>query len=95
MNESYRRLGSILQVDPEWRKLREMVSSQEVVDKFFEICPQFIGHVVPIKMQKQVLTLAVENAVLRSEIKFHEQELIQKINEFFNDQRIDKIKFQA
>ena len=48
---------------------------------------------IPQKVDKMFLKLKVENAVWRSELKFKEREIVDKINNFYNEKRIKGIKF--
>jgi hypothetical protein len=95
MVEGFQSLMDIISGDPEFKKVRGMIKEQEVLDKFKLIFPHLSGAVHPVKVQKRLLTLGVENAVLRSEMKFHERDIIAAINEYFKEERVSKIKFQA
>ena len=46
-----------------------------------------------MKVDKKTLFLKVENSVWRSELKFSESIIVEKINKFFNEERIKFIKF--
>ena len=70
-----------------------MVDSSEVVVKFYEIFPDLQKVVNSISCEKGILKLKVENAAWRNELKFMEAELIEKTNKFFNENRINKIRF--
>lgn len=95
MSDSFKSLFEVFSSDASFGNLRDMVSRQAILDNFFTIFPGLQGHVVPVKIEKKILTLAVENSVMRSELKFHETEIIKKINEYSHDERVIKIKFQA
>src|SRR3989304_4819294 len=74
-------------------KVRSVVKSSDVVIDFFKIFPDLKKVVIPQKVDKMFLKLRVENAVWRSELKFKEQEIVDKINKFYNEQRVKGIKF--
>ena len=48
---------------------------------------------IPHEVDKMFLKLKVENAVWRSELKFREREIVEKINNFYKEERIKGIKF--
>jgi hypothetical protein len=51
--------------------------------------------VKPVKVNRKVLMLMVENSVLRSELKFNEALIIEKINKFFNEERVKSVRFAS
>jgi len=73
--------------------VRKAVKSSDVILDFFKIFPDMDKVVVPLKMDKMFLKLRVENSVLRSELKFKEQQIVNKINQFYNEERVKGIKF--
>lgn len=95
MSDSFKSLFEVFSQEASFKNVRDLVARQAVLDKFFDIFPGLAGHVTPVKLEKKVLTLAVDDSVMRSELKFHESEIIQKINDFTRDIRVTKIKFQA
>jgi len=46
-----------------------------------------------VKVEKKTLFLRVENSAWRSEIKFKEKIIIDKVNEYFKDDRIKAVRF--
>jgi hypothetical protein len=50
--------------------------------------------VKPIKVDKKVLFINVENSIMRSELRFKEALIINKVNKYFNEERIKGIRFQ-
>jgi hypothetical protein len=93
MNESFHSLSQIITEDSKFKRVRELIWNDEIMSKFFLIFPDLMNHVMPDKVAKSTLYLKVENSVLRSELKFHDVEMIAKINAFFNEERIHKIRF--
>ena len=73
--------------------LREIVESSDVVVRFSEMFPNLEKVATPISCEKKMLKLKVENATWRNELKFMEVEMIDKINSFFKEQRINQIRF--
>lgn len=88
MYDYFKSIGSIISEEKEFKSLRKIIRETEVIDKFFDIFPELSKMVVPEKVEKSTLFLYIENAALRNEIKFHETDLIKKINEFFKEKRI-------
>lgn len=95
MSDSFKSLFEVFSQEASFKNVRDIVARQAVLDNFFALFPGFAGHVTPVKLEKSVLTLAVDNSVMRSELKFHESEIIKKINDFARAERVTKIKFQA
>ncbi|MDY0081344.1 MAG: DUF721 domain-containing protein [Ignavibacteriaceae bacterium] len=84
-------IAEILKTSPELSKLRAAIERGEVIGRFFEIFPDLLNRVEAVKVEKKALHLEVENAALRNELKFQEKEIIERINNFFGSQRINKI----
>jgi hypothetical protein len=92
MYNEIKSLKEIVDSDDEFKSLRIMMKESEIIDKFFEIFPHLSKMVEPLKIEKSTLHIYIENASLRNEIKFHETEIVKKINEYFNEKRIRHIK---
>ncbi len=92
MHSSIKSLSEIFSAEPELKKINNLIKESEVLSKFFEIFPEFQKIVEPVKVTKKTLHLKIENAAWRSEIKFQEKKLIEKINSFFNETRIKYLK---
>ena len=93
MPDGFKSLKEIFSNEPQLYKVRSVVKSSDVVIDFFKIFPDLKKVVIPQKVDKMFLKLRVENAVWRSELKFKEQEIVDKINKFYNEQRVRGIKF--
>lgn len=95
MPDGFKSLKEVFNNDPSLNKIREVVNSGDVIRDFNRIFPELKKVVKAIGSEKKILTLKVENAAWRNELKFKENEIIQKINSFYNEERINKIKFSA
>lgn len=95
MLDGFKSLKEAFNSEPEFSKIRELINSNDVVKDFEKIFPELKQVVSPVKAEKKVLTLKVENAAWRNELKFKENEIIKKINTYYNEERIIKIKFSA
>jgi hypothetical protein len=95
MPEGFKSIKEIFNTDPSLSKIKEVINSGDVLIDFEKIFPELKQVVKAISAEKKTLTLKVENAAWRSELKFKENEIIQKINSFYREERINKIKFSA
>jgi hypothetical protein len=93
MHNSFRSLKDVFKKERALSGIREIVNSSDVIVKFYEIFPNLEKIAIPQQCEKKVLRLKVENASWRSELKFMETEMIEKINSFFKEIRINQIRF--
>ena len=93
MRDGFKSLKEVYRSEPQLRNVRKIVKSSEVVIDFYKIFPDLEKIVRPQKVDKMFLKVKVENAVWRSELKFKEQEIVSKINNHYNEERIKGIKF--
>jgi hypothetical protein len=91
-NSGIKSLYEIISGDPQFKQLNILIKESEVISKFYDIFPELSKVAVPVKVVKKSLHLKVENAAWRSELKFQEQKVIEKINNFFKDNRIKYLK---
>ena len=95
MPDDFKSLGEVFRREPAFKNLREVVKSSDVVNDFYKIFPDFEKIAAPIKVVKKVLRLRVENSTWRSEMKFREKEIIERINKFYSEKRINQIRFSS
>ena len=93
MHNSFKSLKDVFKKERALSGIREIVNSSDVIVKFYEIFPNLEKIAIPQQCEKKVLRLKVENASWRSELKFMETEMIEKINSFFKEIRINQIRF--
>ena len=93
MHSGFKSLKEIFNREKALSPLRETVDASDVTVHFIEMFPNLEKVAVPVSCEKKTLKLKVENAAWRNELKFMEAEMIEKINKFFNDQRINQIRF--
>jgi hypothetical protein len=93
MPEGFRSLKNIIDASPELDSIKRAIKESDVIAEFFEIFPELEKVVTPVKVDKKVLMIKVENAAWRSEIKFNERSFIDKINLHFKDHRVNQIRF--
>ncbi len=95
MPEKFLSMADIIKNDPGLAGIRKVIKESDVIINFYEIFPEWEKVAVPKKVEKKVLNLKVENAAWRNELKFKEELIIRKVNNFFSDERIKWIKFTA
>lgn len=76
---------------PEFGKINKTASEGEVLEKFHEIFTGYETIAVPVKIVKGILYIEVENAAWRNELKFRDEEIAAKINEYFGQPRVKKV----
>ncbi|MDR3667434.1 MAG: DUF721 domain-containing protein [Ignavibacteriaceae bacterium] len=93
MANNFVKLSDIINTRTEFEGLKNKIKETEVVDVFLEIFPD-LGKVAKVlKFDKKTLFLKVENSVWRSELKFSESVIKEKLNTFFKEERVKFIKF--
>lgn len=92
MFHSFKSIGDVVSRSMEFSRLKKLVDDGEVVEKFYEVFPQFTKIAEPVKVDKGALYLKIENAAWRSELKLQEEKIVEEVNNFFGQKRISKIK---
>lgn len=95
MHEGFRSLADIFEHEPALIKVRDNIKRFDIVDQFHKIFPELAKIAEPVKIEKKNLLLRVENSVWRSELKFNEKAIVEKVNKYFNEDRITGLKFVA
>ena len=93
MRSSFTSLKDAFNKEKSLSGIREIVKSCDVTLEFFKIFPGLEKVVAPQSCEKYVLKLKVENPAWRNELKFMESEMIEKVNDFFKEKRINQIRF--
>jgi Dna[CI] antecedent, DciA len=93
MPDNFRKLGDVFKREPSFNHLREIVNSTDVIEEFLIIFPELKKIVEPKSLERKLLKLKVENPAWRSELRFKEKEIVEKINNFFNEERVKQIRF--
>ena len=93
MDKGFVKLSDIINTRPEFDGLNKKIKDNEVLDGFIKIFPDLGKVAKTVKVDKKTLFLKVENSVWRSELKFSESIIVEKINKFFKEERIKYIKF--
>jgi len=93
MPKSFYSLGEIINDNPGLASLRKTLKQSEVVDLFPDIFPEFRKVVSAVKVEKKTLFISAEGSAWKSELKFKDQLIIEKINKYFKEERIKWIRF--
>ena len=95
MPDGFKSIKDVFNSDPALKKIRAVINENDVVNDFEKIFPEFKKVAKAKKTQNSVITLKVENAAWRNELKFKEKEIIEKINSYYGEERITKIIFST
>ena len=90
MKNNFKSMAEIFQQEPGLDRIRKLMQQSDVILDFFKVFPELTKTVEPIKLEKKVLHLKIENAALRSELKHQESLIIEKINKYFNNTTLVK-----
>jgi len=93
MRSNFKSLKEVFKNERLLSGVREIVESSDVIVDFYEMFPNLEKVAIPQTCEKKVLKLKVENPSWRNELKFMESEMIEKINNHFNEKRINQIRF--
>ena len=93
MENNFKKFDEIFSSEKSFRNLRNAINAQEAVDKFFDVFPELAKVVVPVKNERQILYLRVDNSVWRSELNFRKELIVNKINIYFKKELVKGIKF--
>ena len=94
MPEKFKSIADILNENPGLATVRKIIKQSDVIIGFYDIFPELKKVVKPVKVDKQILFIKVENSILRSELRFQENLIVSKVNKYFKEERIKGIKFQ-
>lgn len=90
---SIKSFAEVLMNSEGMEKIREVSLKYKVVEEFLELFPEFKEFVEPVKLNKKVLSLRVENSVMRSELNLRQEALKEKINNYYKKEVVTSIKF--
>ena len=89
----FRRISDVIQKEKDFENIRRLTEAQDVLEKFVELFPEFRSVALPIRFESGTLNLKVENSVWRSELKFNQAAIIEKLNKYFKENIVKTIKF--
>ena len=93
MREGFHKLSEIFNSEPGLANIRKILKQSDIVNDFENIFPDLAKIAMAVKAEKKCIFLRVQNAVWRTELKFREQQIINKINKFYKEERIKYVRF--
>jgi hypothetical protein len=93
MHDKFISIKEALNTNPGLTSVRNFLKQAEVIENFFSVFPEMEKVVKPVNVIKKTLLLSVESSVLKSELKFNQAIMIEKINKYFNEERVTSIRF--
>ena len=93
MPKDFKSLPDILGKEKAFEKVRKAAKEYDVLEKFWEIFPELRKVAQAVKIERGTLFLKVENSVWKSELKFRQTTIIEKINKFFKEDVVKTIRF--
>jgi hypothetical protein len=95
MLNNIKTIGEVISSEPGLEKVKKLIKQSEVLEKFFDIFPELNKVAEPQKIEKKILYIKVENAAWRSELKFQSEKVVEKINKYFGEQRVNYIRLNG
>jgi len=93
MTNDFLSLADIINKDPALYNLRKTLKQFDIVADFNKIFPDLEKIAIAVKVVKDVLYLKVDNPAWRSELKFKEKIIVEKVNKYFKEKRIKGVRF--
>lgn len=93
MLKNFKSIGEIIKEDPGLAEVRKMLKQGDIPADFDKIFPDLKKIAKAVKVEKKILFLRVENASWRSELKFKEQLIVDKVNDHYKENRIKYVRF--
>lgn len=93
MLKGFSSFKDILKTEPGLNNVRRVISQSDVVLEFSNIFPDLSKVAAAVKVERKVLFLKVENPAWRNELRFKESFIVKKVNDFFEEARINQVKF--
>lgn len=93
MREGFHKLSEIFNSEPGLANIRKVLKQSDIVNDFEKIFPDLVKIAEAVKTEKKCVFLRVQNATWRNELRFREQQIINKINKFYKEERIKYVRF--
>ena len=93
MPEGFHKISEVFDSEPGLANIRKVLKQSDIVNDFEKIFPELVKIAEAVKAEKKCILLRVQNAAWRSELKFREGQLINKINNYYKEERIKYVKF--
>lgn len=95
MPDGFLSIYEIISKEPGFEKLRKVIKQHDVISGFHKLFPDLKKIAVPVKIERKILYVKVQNAAWRSELKFNQKIIIEKINAFYKEEIIKAIRLQS
>ena len=93
MPDGFYKISEVFNREPGLASIRKVIEQSDIVNDFEEIFPELVKNAEAVKAEKKCIYLRIQNAAWRSELKFREQQIIKKINNFYKEERIKYVRF--
>jgi hypothetical protein len=93
MPSGFKSLKDVFDREPELKTIRNILREGEIENDFHKIFPELKKIVASVKSGKNTLIIKVDNPAWRQELKLKEENIINKINSFYNEKRIKQLRF--
>ena len=93
MPDGFHKISEVFNSEPGLASIRKVIKQSDIVNDFENIFPELVKIAEAVKAEKKCIYLRVQNATWRSELKFREQQIINKVNNFYKEERIKYVRF--
>lgn len=93
MTNEFKSIADIINSTPELVHIKKIIEEKNIEQDFYKIFPELKLMVKSVKYSKNILKLSIENSALRTELKFRETEIIKKINDYYQNEKVKRIQF--
>lgn len=93
MPDGFRSIKDVFYNEPGLKKVRNTVKDFDITNDFSKIFPELSKIVSSVKTNSKTLILKVDNPAWRQELKTQEENIIKKINSFYQEERIVQLRF--
>ena len=93
MPDGFHRISEIFDKEPGLARIRHVIEQSDIVNDFGKIFPDLIRIAEAVKVEMKCIFLRVPNSTWRSELKFREQQITKKINNYYKEERINRVRF--
>jgi hypothetical protein len=93
MPEGFHKISEVFNKEPSLANIRKLIKQSDIVNDFEKIFPDLAKIAEAVRIENKCIFLRVQNSTWRSELKFREQQLIKKINNYYKEERINQVRF--
>lgn len=93
MTNEFKSIADIINSTPELVHIKKIIEEKNIEQDFYKIFPELKLMVKSVRYSKNILKLSIENSALRTELKFRETEIIKKINDYYQNEKVKRIQF--